>query len=272
MTQPAPLFDSARIGRYCARASKRYADHAFLNERAWEDVLNRLESVTRSFETGVLINPYTPGLAGLPTFVEEKKEIPTMTAQRQDLVISLMHLHLENDLPGALRATLQSLRPDGLFLGALFGERTLHELRASLLQAESECCGGAQARIIPFAEIKALGGLMQRAGFALPVVDVDRVTVRYGSVTALMHDLRGMGQSNPLAGPVRPLRRDVLGRTEEIYRERFGTKDGRLAASFEIVHMCGWAPHESQQKPLKPGSAQISLHEVFGDKAKKERP
>ncbi|PHS23347.1 MAG: SAM-dependent methyltransferase [Robiginitomaculum sp.] len=268
MTQPAPLFDSARIGRYRARASKRYADHSFLNERAWEDVLNRLDSVTRSFETGVLINPFASGLAGLPAFIEQQDAIPAVAPQSQDLVISLMHLHLENDLPGALRTALRSLRPDGLFLGALFGERTLHELRAALLQAESECCGGAQARIIPFAEIKALGGLMQRAGFALPVVDVDRVTVRYGSVTALMHDLRGMGQSNPLTGPVRPLRRDVLGRTEEIYRERYGTKDGRLAASFEIVHVCGWAPHESQQKPLKPGSAQISLHEVFGQSPK----
>jgi len=268
MTQPAPLFDSARIGRYRARAHQRLVDHSFLSERAWEDVLNRLDSVTRTFETGVLVNPYAPDIAGLPAFIEEKKEMPAMAPQSQDLVISLLHLHLENNLPGALRAILQSLRPDGLFLGALFGERTLHELRAALLQAESECCGGAQARIIPFAEIKALGGLMQSAGFALPVVDVDRVMVRYGSVLDLMHDLRGMGQSNPLAGPVRPLRRNVLGRTEEIYRERFGTKDGRLAASFEIVHVCGWAPHESQQQPLKPGSAQISLHEVFSQPAK----
>ncbi len=268
MTSQTALFDSARIARYRARAQSRAEKYAFLRKRTFEDILLRLQSVTRSFDQGMLVSPFTLDPDIVPEYLSQKHTLPASSPSSMDLIISLLHLHVENDLPGILHAVRQTLRPDGLFLGALFGERTLHELRHSLLSAESEH-SGAQARIIPFADIQALGGLMQRAGFALPVIDVDRVTVHYTSLMALMHDLRGMGEGNPLAGSVRPLHRDILYRAEEIYRENHGDKDGRIPASFEIVHTCGWAPHKSQQQPLKPGSAQISLTDVLGLKPEK---
>ncbi len=271
MSKTQTLFDSARIARYRARAKKCSADHAFLRDRVFGDILLRLDSITRTFDRGVLVSPFALNADTAPDYLEQKPALPVPTKSSLDLILSLLHLHVDNYLPATLRATRQSLRPDGLFLGAIFGERTLHELRHALLSAESEH-GGAQARIIPFADIRSLGDLMQRAGFALPVIDVDRVTVRYSSLSALMHDLRGMGESNPLSGPVRPLRRDVLLRAEEIYRQHYGDKKGRIAASFEIVHLCGWAPHESQQQPLKPGSAQISLSNVLGRGLKHKTP
>lgn len=265
MNNNTVLFDSARIARYRARAQARCVDHQFLRTRVLDDILSRLGAITRKFENGVFISPAgVPEGQQLPPGLAVKDQLPAAAGPALDLLVSFMHLHVENNLPGFLQAVRQSLKPDGLFLGAFFGERTLHELRHVLLQAESEIGSGAQARIIPFAEVKAVGGLLQGAGFALPVADIDRVVVRYGSLMALLHDLRGMGESNGLAGPVRPLRRDVLRRAEQIYFDRFGDAEGRIPASFEIVHLCGWAPHESQQKPLKPGSAQISLKDVLG--------
>ena len=266
MTPKPTLFDSERIKRNYARAQRQDSDSGFLRHRALEDMNERLQAVMRPFENGLLLSPFSPDASVLPASLNEVSAAIDIAPQSRDLVASLLHLHLEENLPGALQHIREGLRPDGLFLGALFGERTLYELRAALLQAESEYCDGVQARIIPFVEIKALGGLMQHAGFALPVVDVDRVAVRYASLMGLMRDLRAMGQANPLAGTIRPLRRDVIARAEEIYRASHGDDEGRLPASFEIVHICGWAPHESQQKPLKPGSAQISLTDVLGKK------
>jgi SAM-dependent methyltransferase len=260
------LFDSVRIARYHARAHRGFARHDFLHRRTCEEIQDRLQSITRPFERGIIVDPHASAYPGWPGTLAPHAGWPDMDLPDLDLIISLLHLHVENDLPGALGRFKKALRPDGLFLGALYGERTLHELRHVLLQAESECTGGAQARIAPFAQIRDLGGLMQRAGFALPVVDVERIKVHYASLQALMYDLRGMGQGNPLAGPVRPLRRDVLARAGALYQQQFADPDGRLVASFEIVHLCGWAPHKSQQQPLKPGSAQISLTEVLGKK------
>ncbi len=229
-------------------------------------MVSRLGTITRSFDDGLLASPFAMPDTQVPGFITQHETLAALAPQSLDLVTSLLHLHWEEDLPGTLRVIAQALRPNGVFLGALFGERTLHELRSVLLQAESELLGGAQARIIPFAQIRDLGGLLQGAGFALPVADVERITVQYSSLMALLHDLRGMGQSNPLAGPVRPLRRDVLALAEALYRDQFGNDQGRIVASFEIVHICGWAPHEGQQQPLKPGSAQVSLKEVLGRK------
>ncbi len=266
MPQHPMLFDSARIARYHARAKKQAAAHGFLRQRALRDILSRLQGINRTFHKGLLVSPFGMDPNALPGGVHQVKALPHMAPQSLDLVISLLHLHVENDLPGQLWAIRQALRPDGLFLGALFGDRTLHELRHALLEAESTISGGAQARIIPFADLRALGGLMQAAGFALPVVDADRVKVRYGDILALMHDLRGMGESNPLSGPLKPLRRDVLAQAQSLYRARHGDANGRLGASFDIVHLIGWAPHESQPKPLQPGSAQVSLKQVLGQK------
>ncbi len=266
------LFDSARIARFYARAQKRAVQFAFLRQRTVEDLQDRLSSITRTFNNATLISPFAVETKGLPKNIKTCAFLPALPPQSQDMLISLLHLHMEEDLPTLLRDIYQSLRPDGLFLGALFAERTLHELRAVLLAAESECRGGAQARIVPFAQIKSLGALLQQTGFALPVVDVDRVVVRYDNLLALLHDLRGMGQGNPLSGPIKPLRRDVLQRAEEIYVAQYGDEQGKIPATFEVCHLCGWSPHESQQQPLKPGSAQVSLTQVIGPNAKPAGP
>ena len=173
-----------------------------------------------------------------------------------DLVVSALALQFVNDLPGTLVQIRRALKPDGLFLAAMIGGESLTELREAFAQAEAEIEGGVSPRVAPFADLRDLGALLQRAGFALPVTDIDRVTVRYATPLALMHDLRRMGAANALTERRRmPLRRATLRRMFEIYAERFADPDGRMRATFEIVWLSGWAPHESQQKPLAPGSA-----------------
>ena len=186
--------------------------------------------------------------------------------QSQDLIVSLMSLHWANDLPGALSQIRRALKPDGLFVGTLLGAGTLKELRAVLTEAELEQRGGAQARVSPFADGFDGAALLQRAGFALPVSDVDRLTVRYPDLFALIRDLRAMGETNVLAGASRPLTRGIVARAAQLYAERFGEPDGRIPATFEIVHLAGWAPHESQQKPLPRGSAKMRLADALGVK------
>jgi SAM-dependent methyltransferase len=182
-----------------------------------------------------------------------------------DLVVSALALQFINDLPGTLVQIRRALRPDGLFMAALIGGDSLAELREAFAQAESEIEGGASPRVAPFADVRELGGLLQRAGFALPVVDSDRLTVRYKTVLDLMRDLRRMGATNVLAERRRTsLKRTTLFRLAEIYAERFADVDGRLRATFEIAWLSGWAPHESQQKPLKPGSASQRLADALG--------
>ena len=180
------------------------------------------------------------------------------------LVVSLLALHHVNDLPGALIQMRRALRPDGLMLACLFGGDTLNELRWSLIQAEGEISHGASPRVAPFADLRALGGLLQRAGFALPVADVDRVVARYADMGALMRDLRAMGAANALCARSRkPLRRDVLARAGALYAERFSDPDGRIRATFDLAWISGWAPHGSQPKPLKPGSAAMRLADAL---------
>src|SRR6478672_5444058 len=182
-----------------------------------------------------------------------------------DLVTSALTLQFVNDLPGTLIQVRRALKPDGLLLAAVVGGESLAELREAIAAAESEIEGGISPRVAPFADVQELGALMQRAGFALPVIDNERLVVRYDSVFALMRDLRRMGATNVLHERRRkPLRRATLRRMTEIYAERFSDADGRLRASFEIVWLSGWAPHESQQKPLKPGSATQRLADALG--------
>jgi SAM-dependent methyltransferase len=182
-----------------------------------------------------------------------------------DLVVSALSLQFVNDLPGTLIQIRRALKPDGLLLAALIGGDSLNELRTAFAQAESEIEGGVSPRVAPFADVRELGALLQRAGFALPVVDSDRLTVRYADIFALMRDLRRMGATNVLAERQRaPLKRATLKRMAEIYARRFADADGRLRASFEIVWLSGWVPHESQQKPLKPGSATRRLADALG--------
>jgi len=184
-----------------------------------------------------------------------------------DLVVSALALQFVNDLPGTLIQIRRALKPDGLLLAALAGGDTLTELRQAFAAAEAEIEDGISPRVVPFSDVRDMGGLLQRAGFALPVTDVDRVTARYASPISLMHDLRRMGATNALLERSRrPLRRATLTRMMEIYAERFADRDGRIRATFEIVWLSGWAPHESQQKPLAPGSARQRLADVLGTK------
>lgn len=198
-------------------------------------------------------------LAGGDGLVEPGETVP-LPAASVDLAVSLLALHAFNDLPGMLIQIRRALRPDGLFIGALPGAGSLQELRQSLLAAESAHSEGAAPRVYPFADVRAVGALLQRAGFALPVVDVETLTVRYDSMFSLIADLRAMGETSALAARSRrPIRRKVLLSAAEHYAENFGAKDGRIPATFNIVWLSGWAPHSSQQKPLKPGSARMPL-------------
>ncbi len=182
-----------------------------------------------------------------------------------DLVVSGLALQVVNDLPGVLVQVRRALKPDGLFLAALLGGDTLTELRQSFAAAESELDGGVSPRVAPFADVREIGALLQRAGFALPVTDVDRITVRYATPFGLLRDLRRMGAANPLVERRRvPLRRATLMRAMEVYAERFADPDGKVRATFDIVWLSGWSPHESQQQPLRPGSARRRLADALG--------
>jgi SAM-dependent methyltransferase len=206
----------------------------------------------------------TPATANQKIVIADEEALPFRDGSL-DLVVSALALQFVNDLPGTLIQIRRALKPDGLFLAALIGGETLTELRQAFAAAESELEGGASPRVAPFADVRELGGLLQRAGFALPVTDVDRLCVRYDSALALMHDLRRMGATSTLIERRRTaLRRATLERMAEIYAQRFADPDGRLRASFEIVWLSGWAPHPSQQQPLRPGSAQARLADALG--------
>jgi SAM-dependent methyltransferase len=199
----------------------------------------------------------------VPSLIVDEEVLP-FASESFDLIASALSLQWANDLPGVLVQIRRALAPDGLFLAALLGGQSLTELRTALTSAEAELTGGASPRVAPFADIRDLGQLLQRAGFALPVTDIDPIVVRYASMFALMQDLRAMGATNALSERSRvPLRRAVLMRAAEIYAERFADVDGRVRASFDIVWLSGWAPHESQQKPLAPGSARMRLAEAL---------
>jgi SAM-dependent methyltransferase len=269
----------------------------FLHRAAADDLLDRLAAVHRTFELAAEIGSPTAHLAdamsalGTPVLrldrvmealadnrhacvVADPEELPLAPASI-DLALSALELQWVNDLPGVLAQIRRALRPDGLFLANFLGGDTLAELRESVTAAEVELTGGASPRVAPFVELRAAGALLQRAGFALPVIDLDRRVVRYDSALHLMRDLRTMGAANPLAErDRRPLRRDVLARTVATYAERYSDPDGRVRATFDIISLSGWAPHESQQKPLRPGSASVRLADALntveqsaGDKA-----
>jgi SAM-dependent methyltransferase len=284
---PPLIFDRALIRRHIARAASGRAAE-FLIRHVADDLGERLGPILRQFRLAVDLGgatlhgaralslsgkaenvirltavPPPPG-GGFPAAVADEELLPLREAS-VDLVASLLTLQGVNDLPGALAQIRRALRPDGLLIACLFGGETLTELRQSLAQAETELSAGMSPRVAPFADARELGALLQRAGFALPVTDVERLTVRYDDAFGLMRDLRAMGMANPLVERGRaPLRRSTLLRAAEIYAERFGDPDGRLRASFDLVWLSGWAPHESQQRPLRPGSAKARLAEALG--------
>ncbi|HZT46880.1 MAG TPA: methyltransferase domain-containing protein [Hyphomicrobiaceae bacterium] len=289
MTAADHIFDRALLVRRRNRAAAGIRGHEFLLAWVADDLMERLAATRRTFRIALDLGAHHGLIAerlrrtgsvemmvaaeaawGLlaqcgATRVQADEEALPFRDQSLDLVVSGLSLQLVNDLPGALVQVRRALKPDGLLLAALLGGSTLHELRTALLAAEEELEGGASPRIAPFADVRDLGGLLQRAGFALPVVDADTVTVTYADPLALMRELRGMGAANALlARRRRPLRRATLMRAAALYQERFGLPGGRVPATFEIITLTGWAPHESQQKPLPPGSARMRLADALG--------
>lgn len=275
------LFDRALMRRRMARAAA--GGHAdFLVRRAAEDLDDRLGVVKRDFARALDLGTPGPAAARTVTASGKAAEVVRLSALADadvvgdeealpfrdgafDLVVSLLALQAVNDLPGVLVQARRALRPDGLLVACLMGGDSLAELRTSFAQAESEVEGGVSPRVAPFADVRALGGLLQRAGFALPVADVEPVTVRYASPFGLLADLRAMGLTNALVDRRRtPLRRATLLRMAAIYAERFADPDGRVRATFDLVWLSGWTPHESQQKPLRPGSATTRLADALG--------
>ncbi|MGL4637852.1 MAG: methyltransferase domain-containing protein [Beijerinckiaceae bacterium] len=290
MNQPAPssLFDHAllrqRLTRRVVLQGNGLADGAdFLLARAADDLMDRMAPILRPFESmldfGTLTGHFGAALQSLrseATVLHKRihkadnhqsglPEALDLPAETYALIASGLVLQHANDLPGVMVQLRRALKPDGLFIGCLMGGATLTELRQSLTQAESEITGGVSPRVFPFADVRDMGGLLQRAGFALPVADSEKVTVRYADIFRLMADLRSMGATNVLSERSRKFTpRSLMVRAAEIYAERFADPDGRIRATFEIIWLSGWAPHESQQKPLKPGSAKQRLADALG--------
>lgn len=282
------IFDQALVEKNRMRAIGSSTEPVdFLLKVAAEELSERLAVVERRFDEAAEIHGYSglvsralarTGKIGRMARVETDprfaapgdiflkaplEQLPLAPASI-NLAVSPLSLHLTNDTPGVFVQIRRALRPDGLFLAAIPGGDTLQELRDVLLQTEIEMTGGASPRVIPFADIRDIGALLQRAGFALPVTDKETYTVRYDSIFPLMKDLRAMGMSNPLSARSRkPLTRAFFLRAAELYAERYSDPDGRIRATFSIIYLSGWAPHESQQKPLKPGSAKVRLADAL---------
>jgi SAM-dependent methyltransferase len=282
------VFDQMLIAANRRRALAQGAAKAdFLLEIAAQEMAERLAVVERHFDEAAELHGAT-GIAareaiatgkvghltriesnaafatsGEDIIVAETEEVP-LAPQSVNLVLAPLNLHVTNDTPGIFIQVHRALKPDGLFLAAIPGSGTLQELRDVLLSTEIELTGGASPRVIPFADVRDVGGLLQRAGFSLPVVDAETYTVRYDSLFPLMKDLRAMGMANPLADRSRrPLTRAFFMRAAEIYAERYSDPDGRIRATFSIIYASGWTPHESQQKPLRPGSAKARLADAL---------
>lgn len=286
------VFDHRLLAKRRARAVRSFAGAAFLKHRAVADLADRLEAILRDFDRGfelgchgswlrdvlasrgllgsrvgalTLSDPEPGFLSGLPDAVALDWDILPLETRSLDLVVSALSLHWVNDLPGLLAQVRSALRPDGLFLATFLGGRTLTELRGVLMEAEDLERGGAGARVSPFADSQDAARLLQRAGFALPVADSDVVTVRYANPFGLFRDLKAMGETAAFADRSgRPLTRSVIARAADLYAARHSDPDGRIRATFELVTATGWAPHASQQQPLRPGSARMRLADALG--------
>jgi SAM-dependent methyltransferase len=282
----SPLIFDSTLLRLRRRRAVVLGAETFLIDRVAQDLAERLSVVRRSFDLTLDLGTPTDAvrralkdrvgtLIAVDAMAEHLRQAGSAVAADAealpfrdasvDLIVSGLSLQWANDLPGALLQIRRALKPDGLFLAALIGGETLTELRQAFAAAEVEVEAGVSPRVAPFAELRDLGALLQRAGFALPVVDVDRITVRYARPFDLLHDLRRMGAGNALIERRRtPLRRRTLMRMADIYAERFADADGRVRATFDVVWLLGWAPHPDQPQPLKPGSAQMRLADALG--------
>jgi SAM-dependent methyltransferase len=277
MQTPPDLFDHELLAQRRARAASFGVEGEFLHREIADQVSERLEEVNKTFTDVAIVGPradlWTELLGGKAV---KDQETLYLKEGSLDLVIHGLALHWANDPVGQLVQMRRSLKPDGLMIAAMFGGQTLNELRTSLAEAETEIEGGLSPRIAPMGEIRELGALIQRAGLALPVADSVKLTVTYETPLHLMRDLRAMGETNVMhARRKTPMRRETLMRAMDIYAEHFAEPDGRIPATFEIVFLTGWAPSETQQKPLRPGSAKARLADALqvpelnaGDKAK----
>jgi SAM-dependent methyltransferase len=280
MADAAPrIFDRAAYRAHRERAARADADDFFASEAATQIAL-RLHAVNREFSLGLDVNSrggifsILEPLAGswvragypaeLPTVVADEDALPFADSSF-DLIVSVLSLHAVNDLPGTLIQIRRALKPDGLFIAALFAGETLGELRFAFAAAEAEELGGASPRVAPFADVRELGHLLQRAGYALPVADVERTVVRYRELSRLFADLRGLGETNVLAGRRTAfLSRRIMDRVVTEYTSRFQDEERYYTATFEMAFLTGWAPHESQQRALRPGSAKTRLADALG--------
>jgi SAM-dependent methyltransferase len=262
MQNPPPLTDRPALLRQRTRAQAM-----FLQDEAITEVQERLIEVNRTFTAPAVVTAF-PALwqnAMPDAVIVPDDDTLTLTPGAHDLVIHALCLHWANDPVGQLVQCRHALRADGLFIGLMFGGQTLHELRSALAAAEADVTGGLSPRVLPMGEIRDLGGLLQRAGFALPVADSFTRRVIYRDAWHLMRDLRGMGEGNALAARLRhPTRPAVLSRASAIYHDTYGGPDGRIPATFDFICLTGWAPAESQQKPLRPGSAAQRLADALG--------
>lgn len=277
-----PIFDRGLIRRNRSRISLGFLNHSFLFDWTKNEISDRLNDVTRDFDVSLeigsrgsivahpkILKLFTMDLAQLhcvnnSNFIQGSEEFLPFAQNSLDLIISTLNLHFVNDLPGALLQIRKSLKADGLFLAAMLGGETLHELRACLNEAELLLLGGLSPRVAPFADKPQMAGLLQRAGFSLPVVDSEIITVTYDSIFKLMHDLRGMGETNSmLARHKQFATKSLFLEAAKLYQERFSEADGRIRATFEVIFLLGWSPHHSQQKPLRPGSADVSLKDIL---------
>ena len=291
--EQARIFDRRLLRARRERAARDLHAHDFLLKEIGERLCDRLSDIARGFPLALdlgardgLLARLLQGRGGIEALVQSdtalvnarrtRKLGPSIVSDEEllpfaagcfDAILSNLTLHWVNDLPGTLVQIRHSLKPDGLFLASLFGTGTLHELRTCLMEAELAELGGASPRVSPFADLRDAAGLLQRAGFALPVADADTVTVTYGDFFALLRDLRGMGETNILFDRLKqPTRRTVFARAAAIYQERFADAQGRLPATFQILFLTGWAPAPSQQQPARRGSGQTSLKDVFGNR------
>jgi NADH dehydrogenase [ubiquinone] 1 alpha subcomplex assembly factor 5 len=291
MSDSMNIFDRRLQRLHRDRAATSLERHDFLLREIAGRLADRLDIVKRSFALALDLGCHGGALAaaladrkGIATLAQCDSSLvmaqlaarngrPTLLASEEllpfapecfDLVLSNLSLHWVNDLPGCLLQIRQILKPDGLFLAAMLGGATLRELRDVLMEAELAAHGGAGPRVSPFVDLRDAGGLLQRAGFALPVADSDTLTVTYADLPALLHDLRGMGEASALlARPDKPLSRGALAQADELYRRRHGDREGRLKATFQVIYLTGWSPHESQQKALRPGSAKARIADAL---------
>ncbi len=285
-TRDITVFDRGRYRNGLARARINFHEHDFLHIWSKSQILDRLSDVNRDFglahcigsrcaitaddhqkiKYGVVSDVTDNPVCNITSpYICADEEMLPLRAESLDLITSNLTLHHVNDLPGTLIQIRRALKNDGLFLASMLGGESLHELRSCMMQAEIDLYGGVSPRVFPFADKPQMGDLLQRAGFALPVVDSDVVRVTYDNIFKLMADLRGMGEGNTIIARKKSFEsRAFFMRVAELYQDQFSENDGRLVASFEVIFLLGWAPDDSQQKPLRPGSAEHSLAEALG--------